>query len=98
MKAKLEFDLDEIHDLYAFKRASSATDAYLALSEIANEIFRPARKHGYSDQEINKLIESTGIIKIECGDVQVGYEIISQLEDKFYSILRKYEVNLDNLE
>lgn len=89
MKAKLEFNLDETHDIYAFKRASSATDAYLALSAIANEIFRPARKHGYPDVELTALLENAG---------GYGEEIVSRLEDKFYEILRQYKVDLGDLE
>jgi len=95
MKAKLIFNLEEPEEIAAHRRAVSATDAYIALSEIANEIFRPARKHGYPETILNKLIEV-------CPDNEEGYnvgsEIISQLETKFYEILTDNKISLEDLD
>jgi len=99
MKGKLEFDLDEPSDRLAHKRCVSATDAYIALHEIANKVFRPARKHGYDDKRLNELMEtSREIIDKDGCETRLGYEIISVLEDRFYKILEEYNVNLDDLE
>lgn len=54
-------------------------DAFIAIEEIGNEVFRPARKHGYSENEINDCLK-------ECGDN--GHELVSLLEEKFYEILK----------
>jgi hypothetical protein len=60
VKGILKFNLEDPHANRAFKRACSATDAYLVLHCIANEIFRPARKHGYDDQSLNNNEEVIG--------------------------------------
>lgn len=98
-KATLEFDLNEIDDQKEFRRAINATKAYLALHAIANEIFRPARKHGYSDEKINQLIlkgieiDSQGFVS-----EAIGTELISELESMFYKILEENGVDLNDLE
>jgi len=56
-----------------------ARDMKIALWDIAQEIFRPARKHGYSNSKVQDLLD-------KCGDD--GYELVSELEDMFYEILR----------
>lgn len=91
MKAKLEFDLDDFNDRKAHKRCVSATDAYIALHKIANEIFRPNRKHGY-EKEIEDLFDALG------DDAEIGTEIIDKLETKFYNTLEELGLDLDDLE
>jgi len=49
MKGKLEFDLNEPFETSAFKRASSATDAYLAIHDI-QERLRNLAKYGPEDK------------------------------------------------
>jgi len=84
MKANLEFNLPE--DDMEFKQASKAGAAFAALDDIKNEIFRPARKHGYSDENIRALLEKIG---------EDGNELIGLLESKLYEILNNHEVNID---
>lgn len=99
MKTKLEFDLDDPSDRLAHRRAMLATDAYIALNDIANLIFRPARKHGYEDPKLNELIETSR--KIIGGDgieTTIGHEIVEKLERRFYRILEEHGVDLDDLE
>jgi len=45
---------------------------FSVLSEIRNRVFRPARKHGYSDHKIRELLQ-----KIPDG---LGEELVSELE------------------
>lgn len=85
-KAILEFDLDDIDDKNEFKRAANATNTYIALTEIANQIFRPARKHGYQDEKIANLIDEN------------SEELIGELETKFYEILECCNVDLGDLQ
>lgn len=85
MKAILAFNLPE--DQEDFDAAVKADKMRSALQAIADDVFRPARKHGYHDSELNQLIES-----IPNG---AGYELVSKLEDKFYSILTEYDVELN---
>ncbi len=86
-KMKLEFDLNEPHEKNEAKRAVHATEAYTALRDIADYIFRPARKHGYPDQDLQKLVETTD-----------SFAVIDILEDKFYEILRDNNIDLDDLD
>ena len=98
MKATLEFDLDDYSERKAHKRAVSATDAYIALHEIIQQLFRPMHKHGYSS-DIEELFEKCEAMKDDSGyDSDAGTEIVSKLESKFYSILEEYGVNLDDLD
>jgi len=96
---KLEYNLEEPHSKKAFRRASSADDAYIALHQIANEVFRPARKHGYADEEIAEMISKSGTFKDKNGwDVNTSTEVIGLLEQMFYKILEEHQVDLDDLE
>lgn len=82
MKATLEFDLTEEHE--EFRDCMQAGKMSGALSEIGNQVFRPARKHGFSDAALNALIEKN----------EDAEEIIGMLESKFYEILKEYGVEL----
>ncbi len=97
MKGILEFNLEESFERAAHKRAINASTAYLCLWDIGQEIFRPARKHGYSDEpKLNELLRWK-----EDGDNQVAEaveEAISILEKKFYGMLEERGISLDDLE
>ena len=82
MKSTLEFNLPEENE--EFKLALKGTSMSIALSDIANEIFRPARKHGYSDKALSDLIEKNP-------DAE---EIIGMLETKFFEILQENEITI----
>lgn len=81
MKATLEFTLPDEKE--EFELATKAVHFSIALSEIANEVLRPHRKHGYSDPELSKLCESDEVL-----------EAIGLLEKKFYEILNENGVNI----
>jgi hypothetical protein len=81
MKGILEFNLPEERE--EFETAVKAGKYSAAIDEIGNEVFRPARKHGYGTKEIQDLIDK---------NPEDATELISLLEDKFYEILRSYEV------
>jgi hypothetical protein len=91
MKAKLEFDLDCSSDSLAFKRATTATSAYLVLWNVAMEIFRPARKHGYRNIGEDKVLDIN-----TWSDQTV--QVVEALESRFYEMLKDYDVSLEDLE
>ena len=74
MKAILEFSSNEEEAVIA---AIHAPNLAIALGRIRDEVFRPARKHGYPDQSLEELLE----------DNPGSYDIIEKLEQKFSSIL-----------
>lgn len=82
MKAKLEFDLTDSDQVTAFRRAVKAGDAFCALWDIGQEIFRPARKHGYDDR---RLLD---------WDKMNPVELVSILEARFYEILAERDIDL----
>ena len=67
------------------KRMMKATDAYIALWEIAQQVFRPARKHGYSQPNIQKLLDETD---------EAGYELVGELEQLFYQLLEDKQIDI----
>lgn len=92
-KGILKFDMDEPFDRSAFRRACSATEAYIALSDISNEVFRPHRKHGYNDKVLNDLIENSG--EAVGGAVLDAIEV---LERMFSEILDRHNIDLNDLD
>ena len=96
-KATLTFDMDDHDSMQSFKRSVKSLDAFIALHDIAMEVFRPARKHGYSDPNIQKALDNCGEEVDENGFSSYGHgeELISLLETKFYDILNERGINLD---
>jgi hypothetical protein len=64
--------------------ALSAGDMHLALWDIAQEVFRPARKHGYPQREIQEALD-------KCNE---GEELVHLLEKRFYEILEEHGIKL----
>ena len=96
MKATLTFNLPE--DQSEFDVAVKGRNAHSALSDVRQDIFRPARKHGYSSpllaqllESINTLIEGTADHsawpKDGYGNLAMAEDIIHLLEEKFNEIL-----------
>jgi hypothetical protein len=85
-KMILEYEIETADDEKSAKRALSADNVYCALWDIRQQIFRPARKHGYSDRSIAALF-----------DEEKHGELIGALESKFYEILTGHEICLDDL-
>jgi hypothetical protein len=89
MKAILEFDLTNPEDREQHTRIFQGQLALDFLFDVEQEVFRPARKHGYPDSPIgrrlNQLIESNP----EAG------EIIGLLEDLYYRTKEESGLVLD---
>lgn len=79
----LKFKLPE--EDYEMKSALKGGDYRYALHRIGNEIFRPARKHGYPNEKLQALMDSN----------EVSYEIVDMLEKRFYEILGEEQIELD---
>lgn len=95
MKATLTFNLPEEHEEH--EDAINGSKYKYQLDEVGNTVFRPARKHGYSDNRIQKLMEAldtlsekygaeVGLEKSEYGSTPGGTELIGLLESLFYSV------------
>jgi hypothetical protein len=103
MKATLTFDLPEEQE--EFDLASNAGRYRTSLWEVSQEIFRPARKHGYRQGEIATLLDQLDQLvathaetipswpKDEYG-VLTATDLISLLEKEFFRILDENNVEL----
>jgi len=56
MKATLTFNLDDPHDSLAHKRAINATNAYLVIFDVLNDVFRKRIKYGELDFDSENLL------------------------------------------
>lgn len=81
MKAILEFELPKEQE--DFDDAVNAARYKNILHEVEQQVFRPARKHGYAQQNIQDLITKLDATSPE--DVPAT-ELISLLEDLYYSL------------
>ena len=88
MKAILEFDLNDPDDRRQHRMAVEASDMSIFMWEVEQQIFRPARKHGYpasaAGNRLNELLETNG----------ATYEIIGLLEDMYFN-LKEGKFNYD---
>lgn len=86
VKLEMEFDGEDRFDRQALIRTIKADDLYAALHDVAQEVFRPHRKHGYSDAKLQKLLDEN----------ESSYDVVEILEKLFYEILENYGINLDD--
>lgn len=87
----LHFNLDTPGGRMAMARALAADNAYQALSEVREQLFRPARKHGYGRQEIANALE---IANKETDGA--GTLLVALLEDLYTNILRDLSIDMEN--
>ena len=105
-KVTLEFNLPEEQEELAITQNASRMHA--AFWDIGNDLFRPARKHGYPDARIQSLIEKLDITierlkahdelsedwpKDEYGPMNAT-DLIRLLEQKYHDILQENKVEL----
>jgi hypothetical protein len=95
-KAILEFNLPEEQD--EFNTVLKATDMSIALFDIRQEVFRPARKHLYNDSALNEMIEKINnacdIVYKETDELErpSAQDLIWMLERKFSEILNERDL------
>lgn len=103
MKAILEFNLPEEQEEYEINK--QAFKMHAAFWTIGNDLFRPARKHGYSDQRLHDLIHFLDQAAAALGTSEEKWpsdeygplnatDLIHLLEQKYHDILRENGVEL----
>ena len=75
--ASLHFELPE--DREGFQMAQDGSSMAVALFEIRQKMFRPARKHGFGDEYLDKINEANP-------------ELFEKLEEMFNQICEDYDV------
>lgn len=78
LEYKLTVSSDEMESIQAFTQGPQALDA---LRDVANTVFRPARKHGYAELKLEALAEG-------------NEELIGKLEEEFYRVLEDRGISL----
>lgn len=91
MLTEIKFVAEEPEDVETIARMLGVNNVYGALSEIRDEIFRPARNHGYPDAKLSCLLGEA----VPEAEADARYEIIDLLEQKFFDILNRRGVLLD---
>lgn len=91
-KAILEFNLPEEQE--EFEMAARASDYSIALWDIAQDIFRRARKYGYPPGKIQDALEKMNVVASDGRIDNAGEELIGLLEEEFYSILRDRKIEI----
>ena len=102
-KATLKFNLPE--DDAEFQLALSAGKMHSALWGMSQEIFRPARKHGYSNTKIQELLDKINALVKVYGGLDPNWpkdeyglldaaDLVAMLEKMFYEILDAEGVSL----
>lgn len=81
MKAVLEFTLPDEKE--EFDDASNGSIYKGFIDDIGSHIFRPARKHGYSEPQISQLVERLDAL---AGEDKGATELIGLLEELFYRL------------
>lgn len=86
MEVTIKFDTNKADEdeKSSVRRFLNADDAYCALYEIGNEVFRPARKHGYADVKIQELCRK---IDNAFPNESPAETLIGLLEERFREIL-----------
>lgn len=85
MKAILEFSLPEESEEY--KNAMEGSSMCSALHDTTQEVFRPARKHGYPDGPIREFFA-----KHSENEQSKFAELIGLLEDRFIEVLKDHSL------
>lgn len=84
MEISITINTDEPSDNKEVIRLLKGNLGFIALHSIMQQVFRPARKHGYPDKKLQTLLDKIG---------DDGYDLISELEDLAQSIIDDYEIN-----
>lgn len=83
MIAILKYNLDKPEDKVDHHLAMQASKLARLLDFVEQEIFRPARKHGYTDTKLQALLDTT----------EQGVELIGKLEKLYYEFKRELDIH-----
>lgn len=87
----ITFEVESAEDEHELRDFLNAHNAHRALDEIREEIFRPARKHGYSDPRLSALLADNHPNPQAASNCQ---ELVSLLEEKFNEILTERNIRI----
>ena len=88
MQITITIDGNDYEQMKKFQLMMNATKMANFISEVRNVIFRPARKHGYSDKVLQDAIEVA-----DSDSTSNGEFIISKLEDMWTELVEKHGID-----
>lgn len=100
-KAILEFNLPEEQE--EFDKAVKGGAAHYALFDVGQQVFRPARKHGYPDPTLSELLSKLDALVAEHAPAEWpvdeygklnATDLIQLLERKFYEIVNEQDLEV----
>jgi|APGre2960657505_1045072.scaffolds.fasta_scaffold01538_8 hypothetical protein len=95
---KITLEAQDYDDQEKLKRMLNAENAYRALRDIRDEIFRPARKYGYTDKKIINVLDAADTVLVREEKLNeeygAGTELIGLLEEKFFDLLKDHLIDL----
>jgi hypothetical protein len=97
MKAKIEFDLDDPSDKLAHKRCTNATEAYIALHQIENEL-RSIVKYQKLIAPGTKIALPDDYHEVTEKESDLLYEVVWSIRNQVSNIIQDLGINLDDLE
>lgn len=103
MKATLTFSLPEEQE--EFNLATHASRYHSALWDTSQEVFRPARKHGYPQRNLTQLLEYLDKLVDEHASTNPDWpkdeygllnatDLVGLLEKEFYRILNEHKIEI----
>lgn len=90
-KVTIELELSDEEDHLKLRRMLSVDRVYEAMDSVTDEVFRPARKHGYSEARLSKFFDEK-TVPIE--EINRRIELVGALEDLFFECLKDNDVSL----
>jgi len=91
MRTEVKITCEDEDDEAVLRKMLSARSAFGALSDIADELFRPIDRHGYSDHRLSCFFE----VKVPEAEIDQRAELVRALKTKFYEILDENNIVLD---
>ena len=91
MRTEVKITCEDEDDEVVLRKMLSARSAFDALSDIADELFRPIDRHGYSDHRLSCVCE----VKVPEAEIDQRAELVRALKTKFYEILDENNIVLD---
>ena len=89
---KITIETTEPDEFSKLRRMLHADQYLEALNDVADKVFRPARKHGYNDPEIKALLSED----LPEAELLARLDLVAALETRFYEVLRENGVDLED--
>jgi len=95
MKTKIILSGEDHEDEVKMIRMLKVDDVYIALDDICNELFRPARGYGYAGA-CHNIATNFFSESVPEAEREIRYELVEALQAEFFRILEKHNIQLND--